>query len=368
LFRTHHFELETGLAKVPDRPLVTPLADGTCALALSNGAGWCDRFIAGPENALLVAAVSDLFEAASRTYNPLILHGPTGVGKSHLAHGLRERFSELHPDAVVIYETGCDFARTYAEAVEARSVPAWREERRTAALYVLDDLDELADRSAAQIEFLHTIDALLQAESRLIVTARQLPGRIPHVFPGLVSRLSAGLSVALPQPGPEARAIALSLMASERGVALDNDALGTLAAGLEGTMPELAGALVKLSADVGQNARIDRATVQSFLGKRTPAKQATLREIATRTARHYALQLGDLRGPSRRQNVALARSVAMFIARQMTDSTLGAVGEYFGGRDHTTVMHGCRKMEELIARDADVRQTIHELQSALTSK
>lgn len=353
---------------MPDRPLVTPLADGTCALALSNGTGWCDRYIAGPENALLVGAVGDFFDTFSRIYSPLILHGPTGVGKSHLAHGLRDRFADLHPDAPVLYETGADFARTYAEAVEARCVPAWREERRSVTLYVLDNLDELAERSAAQIELLHTVDALLQAESLLIVTARQLPGRIPHMLPGLVSRLSAGLSVALPQPGLEARRVALSLMADERRLAIDEGTLSTLAAGLDGTMPELAGALVKLSAAVGHNGRIDRTAVQSFLGKRTPAKQATLRDIATRTARHYALQLGDLRGPSRRQNVALARSVAMFIARQMTDNTLGAVGEYFGGRDHTTVMHGCRKMEELIAHDADVRQTVQELQSALANK
>ena len=241
---------------------------------------------------------------------------------------------------------------------------------------MLDNLDELADRSAAQIELLHTIDALLLTESRLIVTARQLPGRIPHLLPGLVSRLSAGLSVRLPKPGPEAVGIALTLMAGERRVLIDEAALQMLAEGLEGTMPELAGALVQLAADAGSSlkaptgdtAHIDRAAVQSFLRKRTPVRQTTLRDIATRTARHYALQLGELRGPSRRQNVVLARSVAMFIARKMTDNTLGAVGEYFGGRDHTTVMHGCRKMEELIARDADVRQTVHELQSALASK
>ncbi|HVU88327.1 MAG TPA: DnaA/Hda family protein [Pirellulales bacterium] len=354
---------------MPDRALVTPLAEGSFALALSNqtganGTGWCSRFLAGPENALLVTAVGDLFTAPADSYNPLILHGPTGVGKSHLAHGIAERFAQVHPSSSVVCETGADFARTYAEAVESRSVPAWREERRFAALYVLDNLDELSDRSAAQIELLHTIDALLQGGNRLLVTARQLPGRIPHLHPGAVSRLSAGLSVALPLPGLAARGIALATMARERQLSIADDALRLLAERVEGTMPELAGSLVELATSVGK-ARIDREAVQTLLRKRAPARQATIRDIATRTARHYALPLGDLRGPSRRQNVALARSVAMFLARQMTDNTLGAVGKYFGGRDHTTVLHGCRKMEELIARDAEVRQTVSELQSAL---
>ncbi|MES1213079.1 MAG: helix-turn-helix domain-containing protein, partial [Singulisphaera sp.] len=107
--------------------------------------------------------------------------------------------------------------------------------------------------------------------------------------------------------------------------------------------------------------------VQSYLTERPAARQATLRAIAAHTARHYELAVADLRGPSRRQNIASARAVAMFLARRLTDKSLGAVGEYFGGRDHTTVLHGCRKTEALMARDPDLRQSIQELQSSLDS-
>lgn len=356
---------------VPDRPLVTPLSEGSFALALSNGTTWASRFFLGTEGALLRCALDDFLGRDTTPYQPLVLHGAAGLGKSHLAHGIARRFAAQHPALSVVCETGADFARGYATAVETHDILPWREAFRGAALLVIDNLDELTGKSAAQIEFLHTIDALADAGGRLLVTARTIPTRIPHLLPGLVSRLSAGLTVALTKPGPAARSVALEAISRAMDISLTDDALRLLARDLDVTMPELAGALHELTAPTNTAsahapaALIDHARAVAFLTGRPAARPVPLGDIAARTARHYALAVADLRGPSQRQNIARARAVAMFIARQLTDKSLGAVGKYFGGRDHTTVLHGCRKTEELMARDAELRQTVHDLRTAL---
>jgi chromosomal replication initiator protein len=351
---------------VPARTLISPLAEGTFALDLANGTSWASQFVCGPENALVGHAVEELFTADGCRYNPLVLHGPAGVGKSHLAWGVTRRFEELHPTHPVIYESGADFARGYAEAVESRGVLAWREERRAAALMVIDEIGDLSGKSAAQIELLHTIDTLIDAGHLLVVTSRCTPARTPHLLPALVSRLVAGLVAPVAFPSAAARLTLLRAMAVERDLPIDENALRLLAEEMASTVPELSGALFELAANLDADERINHKRILSYLGGRPANRQATLREIASHTARYYALAVADLRGPSRRQNIVLARAVAMFIARQLTNKSFGAVGKYFGGRDHTTVLHGCRKTEELIARDPTVRQSVQELRTALS--
>jgi chromosomal replication initiator protein len=371
LFFRGKFRVGISHLNVPDRPLVTPLSEGSFALALSNGTTWASQFILGPEGALLRCALDDFLGRDTTPYQSLVLHGAAGLGKSHLAHGIARRFAAEHPALSVVCETGADFARGYATAVETHDILSWREAHRGAALLVIDNLDELAGKSAAQIEFLHTVDALAEAGGRLLVTARSIPTRLPHLLPGLVSRLSAGLTVALAKPGPAARSAALECISRAMDISVADDALRLLARELDVTMPELAGALHELTAPTNspdsheQVTRIDHDRAVAYLAGRPAAREVPLGDIAARTARHYALAVADLRGPSQRQNIARARAVAMFIARQLTDKSLGAVGKYFGGRDHTTVLHGCRKTEELMMRDAELRQTVHDLRAAL---
>ena len=287
MFSESKTTLETGLFNVPDRALITPLAEGSFALALANGVSWAGRYLAGPENALLLRAIDDLFARQSYPYNPLVLHGPSGVGKSHLAHGIARRFAAQNPAQTPLCESGSDFALGYAAAVESRSVPAWREARRAAPLLVLDGVHQLADRAAAQIELLHTIDALLDAGNILVVTAQQSPRQIAHLLPGLVSRLSAGLSISIAKPAAATRRSMLERMAAERELVIDDDALRLLAERLDSTMPELAGALHALTAEAqGRNrARLDRAAIVSYLGTRPAARVRPRCATSRRTRR-----------------------------------------------------------------------------------
>jgi chromosomal replication initiator protein len=365
LFFRNFFSLEASPLNVPVGALISPLSEGGFALDLGDGPTWTSRFVAGPENAPALHAIEDICTRSALPYNPLVLYGPTGIGKSHLAHGIASHVAKAQPGSSVVYETGADFARGYAEAVESHGVLAWREAHRSAALLVLDDLEQLAERVAAQIELLHTIDSLRDTAGRIVVTARGVPSRIPHILPALTSRLSAGLTVRLAAPGPATRLAVLRMIAVARDLPISEDALLLLADELAVTARELSGALHDLAAAGNSGEPIDPPAILSYLRSRESGRRATLREIATYTARYYAMHVADLRGPSRRRNIANARALAMFMARQLTGKSYCAVGKYFGGRDHTTVLHGCRKTEELMTRDTGLRQTVFELRSQL---
>ena len=278
-------------------------------------------------------------------------------------HGLAQRWTVARPAGRIQFTTGADFARGYAEAIEARGVPAWRETYRSAELLVLDDLGQMAAKPAAQIELQHTIDALLMDGRQVVVTAPVTPYKIPQLLPSLVSRLAAGLIVGIMMPGPAARLAILRDVIRARDLLIEDEATRLLADRMAVTVPELSGALYDLNAKLGSTETIRRAAVLSYFEGRPSRRQATLREIATQTARHFALSVADLRSSSRRQKVVRARAVAMYVARQVTDKSLCAVGQYFGGRDHTTVLHGCRTTEQLLAHDAELRQAVHELRS-----
>jgi chromosomal replication initiator protein len=349
---------------VPVATLISQLPEGGVTLELTGRVTWCNGFVAGPENALLVRVLDDLCGRGS-PYNPLVLYGPSGIGKSLLAHGLAQRWATGSPADRVVLTTGADYASGYAAAIESRSVPAWRETHRTADFLVLDDLTQLVTKAAAQIELQHTIDALLLEGRQIVVTARTTPRKISQLIPSLVSRLAAGLTLGVMPPAASARLAILGDIIRKRGLSIEDDAVCLLADQLMVSVPELSGALYDLQANLGSTEPISRAEVARYLEKRPACRGATLREIATHTARHFALQVADLRSPSRRQQVVRARAVAMYVARQVTDKSLDAVGQYFGGRDHTTVLHGCRTIEGLLAHDAELRQAVYELRATL---
>lgn len=365
---------------LPSGALVSGTADGTFSLSSGSENGRSRGFVAGPENAVLLGAIEDFCASPETLYNPLVLHGPPGIGKTHLARIIAERHhatgatDEGAGDGGEIFTTGSDWATGYADAVESRTLSAWRERNRSARLLVIDGLEALAGKHAAQIELLHTCDELLHTGQKIVVTARREPGHSRGLLPGLASRLMAGLVVEIVAPGEATRRLAIEKFAHDRQLVIDAAAIDLLAAELAVTVPELSGALHELrtlardtmtSPGSIDRISIDRAAVRALLQRRRGQRDMTLRNIAGKTARHFGVPLAELRGPSRRQNIAKARGVAMHLARQLTGKSLEAVGGYFGGRDHTTVMYACRKTDELIASDATIRSAVAELRSAL---
>ena len=263
------------------------MADGIIAIPLAGQplageAGFDDvrplrtamvPYLAGPENRLLPPAVRGVLEARAATHNPLVFYGPTGTGKSHLARGLAAVWRERFPNQTVAYTNATDFARELADAIETQAVVDLRGRYRGVSLLVFEDVGRLAEKAAAQVELIHTLDAVLQEGGQVVVTASAPPAELKDLMPGLQSRLVGGLVLPLLPPGPGARLAILRQLAALREIALSDSAAQLLADGLSGTAPELLGALLQLHVPAHADGMpIDAAAVRSYLVGRNGAQ------------------------------------------------------------------------------------------------
>jgi chromosomal replication initiator protein len=323
-------------------------------------------FVAGSENSLVDAALRPFLDRTPTHNNPLVLYGPHASGKSHLALGLADWWRRRYPDAPVQCLTGSDFARQYADALAAGRLELWRAELRGLELLVIDDLGELADKRTAQRELLSTLDALDETGALVVVTARSLPSHWPVLVPALRSRLSAGLLVPLAFPAPAARRVILERLAAARGVSLAAGALDALARKLPGSVPTLLAAIVELELAARADSQpVDPERVGQLVAPRSTDAKHSVREIACVTAKYFGLKLSDLKSPARRRSLVAARGVAMFLARHLTPSSLEQIGTFFGRRDHTTVLHACRRTEKLLRRDRATRLAVADVKKLL---
>jgi chromosomal replication initiator protein len=324
------------------------------------------EFVAGPENSLAATALLPYLERTATQFNPLVLYGPHGTGKSHLAHGLAMWWQQHFPAARVDRLAASEFARAYAAALEDQRLEAWRRQIRGLSLLIVEDLGQLTGKRGAQQELLHTLDALAQQDAMVVVTARTLPTHSSGLLSALRSRLSAGLVVPLALPGPCARRAILEHLAALRSISLPKRALHCLADGLHLSVPALISALLELelAAQLGDE-KVDSHRVRQFVAEQGSENMASLRDIACLTAKYFGLKLSDLKSPLRRQPLVAARGVAMYLARQLTKESLQQIGAFFGGRDHTTVLHGCRRTDKLLKRDRETRQAVLELKRML---
>ena len=350
---------------LPGRPLESAAEHG--------GAVAARHFVAGPENRLVEIAVRSAVEGPTGGYNPLVFHGPSGTGKSHLAHGLAAAWKARDRRQRVVCTTAVDFARELADAIETQAVDEFRTKHRDAAFLVVEDLGMLATRKSgklnAQEELIHTLDALVAEDRWVVVTTSVPPAALPGILPALRSRLTAGLMIPLSPPGIEARLAILEQLAALRDIPLPEPVARVLAEGLVATVPELAGSLFQLAMPAEfQKHPFDVEAARRYVAKRNGKRQPTLHEIALATARHFSLRLADLRSPVRRRALVVARGVAVYLARQLTEQSLEQIGGYFGGRDHSTVMHSCRKTEELIGCDRTVQEAVERLKNTLWKK
>jgi chromosomal replication initiator protein len=318
-------------------------------------------FIAGRENRLAGAAVQWLLNRAERSYSPLVLHGPSGSGKSHLALGLAESREN------VVATTGADFVREVATAIDQNTLIEFRARYRSAGMFVFDDLTDLVDRRAAQRELINTLDVLELNDVPVVVTSRLPPSEIADLPPALRSRLAGGLQVALTTPGIAARIEILNRLASEREISITPAAVQLLAENVAGAVPELQGAIVKLATAALKGASIGLEEVRRFLADHRTRSQPTLSAIAKAVAKYYGVTPTKLSSASRSRQVSLARSMAIYLGRQLTCHSLQSLGRHFGNRDHSTVLYSYRTLETHLETDAELRSAVNHLRTLLTA-
>jgi chromosomal replication initiator protein len=328
------------------------------------------QFTAGPENPLIATAVEAVLGQTTANFNPVVLCGPSGCGKSHLALGILAAWKTRRPREALLSIAAADFAREFHEATETKTVSEFRTPFQDLSLLVVEDLHNLVKKPAAQQELLLTIDTLLANGSQVILTSHMGPDDLSGFPPRLKARLVGGLVLSLARPGVEARSVIIGRLAKLRRMRLSEDAVTCLAEGLAAPVPIILGALMRLEASRGFSdgqAEIDAAYVREYLSQHHPGRKPSVHEIALVTAEHYSLKLSELRSASRRRTIATPRSVAMYLARTLTGSSLQQIGRYFGGRDHTTVSYGCRRTEGRLQTEPAVRQAVQHLRELLTA-
>ncbi len=321
------------------------------------------EFVAGPENRLAVPALERLLtgddlSTTAELFNPLVLLGSTGTGKSHLARGITRHWRTLLNDSEVEYLTAIDFARQLRAAREEGQLDSFRDRLSELRLLVVEDLHRLPTRTFVQRELRDTLDVLIEAGAVVIVTTQQPPAAMANLEAGLRDRLSSGLTVRLQTPGIEARREILQLSANERGIQLDNEQLQQLAHKVEGPAPQLFRALAeyKLADALPVGSPVDST--------RPPLK---LKQIVAVVARYYSLTQAAMCSSARRKSLVYARSIAIHLARTLTDQSYAQIGQTLGRRDHTTIMHASRTIEKRLTTDASVQQEIEELKRILTA-
>ncbi|MEX0585802.1 MAG: DnaA/Hda family protein [Pirellulales bacterium] len=329
------------------------------------------ELVIGPENRLVLAAVRAVLDGDT-CYNPIVFWGPSGTGKSHLAHGLAQALLRHNPPQTVRLCSAADFAHPSdsqtddAESEQSNVTGA-------AGLLVVEDIQHLAGKPLAQQRLAYAIDDMLSRDAQIILTAGFDPLAQPKLTPRLASRLAGGLLVPLRRPGPEARLALIKAYALALAIVLPPSAAKRLAVGMATTAPQLQGALVQLELIARRNsATIDDDLVAAFLAqsdaplsqREAPAAGA-LRAIAAHAARYYEVKLADVRSPSRRKAAVAARALAIFVARKYTDFSLERMGDYFGGRDHTTVLHSLQKMQRLVTTDPATAAAVSALERSL---
>lgn len=330
------------------------------------------EFIGGPEN-LLVHEAWEMVRRGDADANPLVLCGSPGVGKSQLARAMAHARLHRGSDdeakrngaASQVATTGQDFARSFANAVDTDGMEDFRRRHRGAALLLVDQLETLGDKEAAQQELVNTIDALLAGEGFVVVTCRHAPADQAWMLPGLASRLSGGLVVPVKPPEEAARAALLMAFAALRKFELNPGDAARFGSLTEGCASQLAEVVDQLIAEMSAAEAPLEEVLAQFAVRLSERDLPSLAKITNAVCRFFRVKVADVRGPTRRKGVVHARQIAMYLARQLTPTSLQAVGKHFGGRDHTTVLHACSKTEEMVQCDATTNQAIQELRELL---
>jgi chromosomal replication initiator protein len=329
-----------------------------------------DEFVVGNNSRMTLAACLAVSEKPAQVYNPLFIYGGVGLGKTHLMQAIGHVVLKDHPTARVHYCSAESFMNEMIMAIRQANGHEFRTKYRNVDLLLIDDIQFLAGKESTQEEFFHTFNALYGANRQIVVTSDRPPKEIPTLEDRLVSRFEWGLITDIQPPDYETRLAILRKKVERENISIPDEVLALIADSVKSNIRELEGSLVKLLVHAsvykqGVTIEMARDVLKDFI-KSTP-KKTSITTIQKVVSQHYRVPVESMRSKVRTARLAFPRQVAIFLARDMTSASLAQIGQRFGGRDHTTVIHACQKITEMIERDVSLRSTIGQLRKELSS-
>ena len=363
----------SGAAQALSRPAEAPPRPAPAALvspsSLVEGYTF-ERFVEGKSNQLALAAAQQVAEHPGSSYNPLFLYGGVGLGKTHLMHAVGNAMRRQNPEAKIVYLHSERFVADMVKALQLNAINDFKRFYRSVDALLIDDIQFFANKDRSQEEFFHTFNALLEGGQQMILTCDRYPKEIEGVEERLKSRFGWGLTVAVDPPDLETRVAILMKKAEQSHISLAPDAAFFIAQRIRSNVRELEGALKRVIASANFTGRpfdIDliKDSLKDLLALQD--KQVSLDNIKRKVAEYYKIKVADLMSKRRNRSVARPRQVAMAMAKELTHHSLPEIGDAFGGRDHTTVLHACRKIRELRDVSPDISEDYQNLLRALTT-
>ena len=306
-----------------------------------------ESFVIGPSNRFAHAAASAVCDSPAKAYNPLFIYGGVGLGKTHLMHSVGHKIIQRLPKARVLYISSEEFTNQLIGAIQNRSMIKFREKYRNVDILLIDDIQFIAGKEATQEEFFHTFNTLYDAHKQIVVSSDRPPKEIRSLEERLVSRFEWGLVTDIQPPDFETRMAILKKKSEKETIALPDDVYYFLAEKIKSNIRELEGALIRVVAYaklIGRDISVDmvKEVLKDMI--REGEKKITIDMIQKKVCEYFDIKLSDMKIKRRSRAIAYPRQIAMYLARHLTDYSLPEIGEYFGGRDHTTVLHAYEKI------------------------
>ncbi|MFU8878359.1 MAG: chromosomal replication initiator protein DnaA, partial [Wenzhouxiangellaceae bacterium] len=317
------------------------------------------NFVLGKSNELGYAAARHVTQDPGKAYNPLLLYGGTGLGKTHLLHAIGHELAANNADFRVVYLHSEKFVSEMIHALRHNSIDAFKTRYRSVDALLIDDIQFFAGKDRSQEEFFHTFNSLLESRQQIIMTCDRYPKEVEGIEARLRSRFGWGLSVPIEPPDFETRVAILMKKAGEADLQLDEPVAMLIARRMRSNVRDLEGALNSLIANARfSGRRIDEDYTREILRDVLAVhdRQVTIENIQKLVAAHYQVRVSDLLSKRRTRTIARPRQMAMYLAKQLTQHSLPEIGDAFGGRDHTTVLHACRRIDSLCETDARLRE------------
>lgn len=326
-------------------------------------------FVIGASNRFAHAASLAVAEAPARAYNPLFIYGGVGLGKTHLMHAIGHYVLENYPHLNVVYLSCEKFTNQFISAIQYKRSEEFRNRYRNVDLLMVDDIQFLAGKEQTQEEFFHTFNALHEANKQIILSSDRPPREIATLEDRLRSRFEWGLITDIQQPDLETRAAILRKKSEQENLRVDNDVLLHLANRINSNIRELEGALTRIYAYASFTSRPISVDLVDEVLKDTinsdAKKPITVEAIQLLVAQHFGIRSSDMQAKKRTRAISYPRQIAMYLCRQLTDHSLPRLGDEFGGRDHTTVLHACDKIEKELANDRELARLLDALAKQL---